>query len=934
MTYARILRASALAAVAAALAVTPSYAALDDAGPAAVNPLPVSPFEQPSAAGERLMLERAGLVPPPEVTTAPADGSFFALRFAAAATPGVDGIVNDPTDDTPENTTQSETTIAVRNDTLCAGYNNSGPGGFSGLSRSTDLGTTWTDLGGLGAGSRGDPVIVVDEGTGTFFYAEIATIGGNAAIGVARSTNDCQSFGAPVDAAAASSGGVGGDTTTLSDKPWIAVDNTGGANDGNVYVCWTRFFDNTGDGQADGSELRFSRSTDGGNTYVNEQVLQATGTSPFGCSVGVSPNGQVNVAWADRAGATDDDIRFRSSGDGGQNFNAAISISTGNVHPGNDTITNCTPNGANRPTLTGNVRMLHQAWLAVDATGGPFSGNMYAVWASDPAGTPDNSDVFFSRSTNGGANWSAAVQLGGGGGATDQFEPFVAVGGAGAVTVMWYDRRNDAANNLLTDVYKAFSSDGGATFGAIQRVTDQSFGIPQLNPNFDPNIANCYMGEYIAAVGDAHNFYYRWGDNRNTVTSAAWPAPTGRPDPDVWFELEVAPVVNNADLAISKTDSPDPAVAGEPLTYTLDVDNNGPHIALDVIVTDTLPVGVSFVSGSAGCTAAGQIVTCELGNMASGDSETVTINTLIASDLVHNAGSSPVVITNNASVTGVANDPNAANNSDSESTSVVAVADLGIDSFTVVSPPTELLVGQSVDVTLRKVVSNAGPSSPMDAKLTLAASAAPGASVSPALQTTDVLALAKGAPRVVEETVKVTCLEASSHSFSFTNAIAPLRAGDTDPNAANNTAQAGFSLICVVPVTINIKPGSDPNSVNPNDGGQSVAVAILTTAAGEYGNPLAFDATTVDPLSVRFGPAALVNSGGGGTEVHARGHREDSRELDERTRDGDTDLVLHFDDDPSGLVPGVTQACVRGTWVDGGGNAHLFFGCDAVRIVP
>ena len=43
---------------------------------------------------------------------------------------------------------------------------------------------------------------------------------------------------------------------------------------------------------------------------------------------------------------------------------------------------------------------------------------------------------------------------------------------------------------------------------------------------------------------------------------------------------------------------------------------------------------------------------------------------------------------------------------------MVAVADLAIDSFTVVAPPTELLVGQSANVTLRKAVSNAGPSSP------------------------------------------------------------------------------------------------------------------------------------------------------------------------------------------------------------------------------
>jgi len=48
----------------------------------------------------------------------------------------------------------------------------------------------------------------------------------------------------------------------------------------------------------------------------------------------------------------------------------------------------------------------------------------------------------------------------------------------------------------------------------------------------------------------------------------------------------------------------------------------------------------------------------------------------------------------------------------------------------------------------------------------------------------------------------------------------------------------------VLPVEIDIKPGSYPNSINPNSNGV-IPVAILTTPS--------FDATTVDPLSVKFG---------------------------------------------------------------------------------
>jgi hypothetical protein len=133
-----------------------------------------------------------------------------------------------------------------------------------------------------------------------------------------------------------------------------------------------------------------------------------------------------------------------------------------------------------------------------------------------------------------------------------------------------------------------------------------------------------------------------------------------------------------------------------------------------------------------------------------------------------------------------------------------------------------------------------------------------------------------------------------------------------------------------MPVAINIRPGGYPNSVNLKS---NVTVAILTTSAGEYGLPLAFNATTINPLSVRFGPASIVLGGAGALEFHLSGHIEDSYELDEITKDGDLDMVFHFRAAAAGLKPSTTNACVRGTF-ENGGTTFSFFGCDSIKIVP
>ena len=95
-----------------------------------------------------------------------------------------------------------------------------------------------------------------------------------------------------------------------------------------------------------------------------------------------------------------------------------------------------------------------------------------------------------------------------------------------------------------------------------------------------------------------------------------------------------------ADLALTKSDSPDPVSAGAPLTYTIQVTNNGPEDAGNVVVTDDLPNQVTFVSagstqGSCGVSANKRKVTCSLGTVAvpvgpayTPTGATVTINVL------------------------------------------------------------------------------------------------------------------------------------------------------------------------------------------------------------------------------------------------------------------------------------------------------------------
>ena len=81
-------------------------------------------------------------------------------------------------------------------------------------------------------------------------------------------------------------------------------------------------------------------------------------------------------------------------------------------------------------------------------------------------------------------------------------------------------------------------------------------------------------------------------------------------------------MATSADLAITKEDFPDPVVAGAGLTYQVTITNNGPSTAADVLLEDSLPAEVSYlsatISGGGLCVLLAvppNTVSCELGDI-------------------------------------------------------------------------------------------------------------------------------------------------------------------------------------------------------------------------------------------------------------------------------------------------------------------------------
>ena len=306
------------------------------------------------------------------------------------------------------------------------------------------------------------------------------------------------------------------ESSNIPEKPLLAVDTTASSYHNRVYVGYDT-------NPAHGSEPLVMAHSDDGQTWTKTQIVDTGGD--FGAVPAVGPGGDVYVAWDDwcgfRSGGTCQNsagrILLARSTNGGASFDAlgspvliaGTTIGFGVVPPNySNSCGGVGPNAVNpAPSLD------------VDRSGGVHNGSLYAAWA-DAQASGSRLHIYLSRSLDNGAHWSSPVQLDTGNqndagpsasaNPTDSWQPAIAVDQTnGAVTVAWYDRRDDP-NNKFYGVYYTQSTDGGTTF--LTKQVPLTSGHPS-DPTLDCSATGDYM-QMASVDGVAHPF---WSDTRNGI---------------------------------------------------------------------------------------------------------------------------------------------------------------------------------------------------------------------------------------------------------------------------------------------------------------------------------------------------------------------------------------------------------------------------------
>jgi len=241
------------------------------------------------------------------------------------------------------------------------------------------------------------------------------------------------------------------------DKEWAVVN----PQNNHIYATWTQFDKYDSKDPKDESNILFSKSENGGKSWskpliINEiagDCLDGDQTTE-GAVPAVGTKGEIYVSWS-----YDSKIYFDKSLDGGKTWldtDLIVAEQQGGWDINIDGV-----NRSNGMPVT-----------FCDLSNSKFRGTVYINWADQRNGENDT-DIWLAKSIDGGKTWSESKRVNDDKTTRQQYLTWMTIDQTtGYLYTIFYDRRN--YDDLQTDVYLAYSTDGGETFKNV-KISEKSF---------------------------------------------------------------------------------------------------------------------------------------------------------------------------------------------------------------------------------------------------------------------------------------------------------------------------------------------------------------------------------------------------------------------------------------------------------------------------
>lgn len=290
----------------------------------------------------------------------------------------------------------------------------------------------------------------------------------------------------------------------------MAIDpNQGSA--GRMHLVWLEAGSPppTGGLPAGRNPIMTAYSDDGGKTFSTpEQISDPKRPRAVAPSLAVGPNHSVDIVYYDFG----QDVRDYMGLDGpvwtSTNWSLVLTRSTdggGHFTSGTVVDSNIVPPGRVMLIFT-----MPPASIAVDD-----SGRLFAAWHDARNG---DWDVFLRRSIDGGQSWDKPVRLNDDRlrDGRDQYLPRLSISPSGRIDAIFYDRRGDT-DNIGTNVYYTWSTNGGQTFSRNVRLNEVAFSS-LVGPRYTVASAQGLFefGSRVALTSTDTEVLAAWTDTSNT----------------------------------------------------------------------------------------------------------------------------------------------------------------------------------------------------------------------------------------------------------------------------------------------------------------------------------------------------------------------------------------------------------------------------------